>query len=68
MKSKLQKLKEYEINKSEQKNINGGRMWSCYMHHIGVAFVSKSSQVRAFQARGYNCSTLDRYKSMTVTG
>ena len=56
MKSKLQKLKEYEINKSEQKNINGGLIWDCSMPDVGSTHVRRSSQVKALQARGYRCT------------
>lgn len=67
MKSKLEKFKEFEIEKSKLKNINGEKTWSCWTHDIqGSAIVSKPSQVKAFRARGYFCDEL-RYKVMNVT-
>ena len=67
MKSKLEKFKEFEIENSQLKNINGAQVWNCWTHDIkGSARVTKPSQVRAFQARGYFCDEV-RYKLMNVT-
>lgn len=68
MKSKLKKFKEFEIEKSQLKNINGSQVWYCWTHDIqGSAMVTKPFQVKAFRARGYFCDE-PRYKAMNVTG
>ena len=67
MRSKLEKFKKYEIEKSKLKNING-ESWVCSMTDIkGSALVTKHSQVKAFLARGYRC-TQPRLKHMNVVG